>query len=85
VFEVLITIVRKAGWVFCDCREDRRGRLNKTDIALAKTNETLADVTMLVADLQKEIDHLKAALAEIPVANATNMKQSRIINLHLWI
>ena len=72
VFEVLITIVHQAGWVCCDCRDDRRGRLNKLDIALAKTNESLADVTMLVANLQKEIEHLKAASAETPVANATH-------------
>jgi len=72
VFEVLITIVCQAGWVCCDCREDRRGRLNKLDVAVAKTNETLADVTMLVANLQKEIVHLKTAFADTPAANVRN-------------
>ena len=72
VFEILITIVHQTGWVCCDCREDRRGRLSKLDIALAKTNETLADVTILVANLQKEVECLKSALAETPVVTATD-------------
>jgi len=72
VFDVLITIVHQAGWVCCDCRDDRRGRLNKLNIAIAKTNKSLADVTMLVANLQKEIEHLNAASAETPVANVTH-------------
>lgn len=92
VFDVLMSIVKQAGWVCHTCRDEGRSRIAKVEIALAKTNEELADVKTVVAgltnDLEKSIQtYLRNNEQTNPVATSSDGdqptdRQSETLDIH---
>jgi len=58
-FKTLLTIVHESGWVCGQCRDAKRGKFVQIEIALAKTNEAIANISISIANLTQEIDSLK--------------------------
>jgi hypothetical protein len=59
VYDVLLSIVKYAGWVCQDCRSANKSRLSNVQSALAHTNDVLADVRVLLDHLQNEVKSIK--------------------------
>jgi len=58
-FEILISIISDSGWVCRDCRGDQKSTINQLKVALATTNETVADMKAVIQQMNDNINTLK--------------------------
>ena len=60
VHDVLLNIAPVCGWVCYDCRKNYKSQFNNLSVALARTNEELAEMRVSIAALQNEMSMMKS-------------------------
>ena len=87
VYETLLRIVHQTGWVCCECRDVRQGKMAKMEVALAKTSEELADVRVSLAYLHEELSNLrptftdKVKITPAPAGTSSATSSSALSNM----
>jgi len=59
VCKVFVTIIDSTGWVCRNCRTVMGGRVVNLQTAVTKTNEELADMRTIMAELKRDLDSVK--------------------------
>ena len=59
VCKVFITIIGSTGWVCRNCRTVMGGRVVNLQTAMTRTNEEMADMRAIMAELKRDIDSIK--------------------------